>query len=91
MTTERAGDLPCKDLVEIITDYLEGVLPPAERERFETHLSACSGCRTYLEQMRATVAAAGRVTPDELPPESRRRLEELFRGWARPEGPSAAP
>jgi anti-sigma factor RsiW len=45
-------DLPCQQLVELVTDYLEERLPPAERARFDAHLEICSGCRTYLEQMR---------------------------------------
>jgi anti-sigma factor RsiW len=76
-------DLPCQELVELVTDYLEGRLPAAERRRFEAHLSLCSGCRTYLEQMRQTLRALGRLPEDSIAPEAKERLLELFRGWRR--------
>jgi anti-sigma factor RsiW len=49
-------DLACRELVELVTDYLEGALAPAERARFEAHLADCPGCERYLEQLRATIA-----------------------------------
>jgi anti-sigma factor RsiW len=49
-------DLTCRELVELVTDYLEGVLPDAERVRFETHMVDCEGCDRYVEQIRTTVA-----------------------------------
>ncbi len=84
MTTDHTADLACRELVEIITNYLEGALSDADRTRFEAHLARCQGCRRYVEQMRATIAAAGRITPNDLGPESRERLRNLFRGWAAP-------
>lgn len=51
-----SDDLPCQDLVELITEYLEQVLQPAELSRFEEHLETCPGCRAYLQQMRQTIA-----------------------------------
>src|SRR5688572_11840565 len=53
--------LACREVVELITSYLEGRLPPEDRRPFEAHLAVCPGCREYLAQMRATIAAAGRV------------------------------
>ncbi len=77
-------DLTCQDLVEIITDYLEGALPPAERERFESHLRGCTGCRNYLGQMRLTIALAGRLAPEDLSPGVQSDLLTAFRTWKRP-------
>jgi anti-sigma factor RsiW len=76
-------DLPCQDLVELVTDYLEGRLPPSERLRFEAHLGICSGCRIYLEQMRQTVRALGRLPEEFIEPEAKQRLLQVFRGWKR--------
>ena len=73
--------LDCNVLVEIITDYLEDKLPAAERARFEAHTNACRGCRAYLEQMRSTLAMAGRLTEESLPPPLRDRLLVAFRDW----------
>ena len=71
--------LVCRDAVELMTDYLEGALGPTDRRRFEAHLAACPACTAYLGQMRATVAAAGRLEPDELPPEVLEELVGLYR------------
>lgn len=74
--------LSCAELVEIVTDYLEDALDPPTRRRFEEHLAVCPGCEDYLDQIRATIAAAGRVTPEDLDPVPRDRLLAAFRGWA---------
>jgi anti-sigma factor RsiW len=75
-------ELACRDIVELVTAYLEHGLAPSERERFEEHLVFCDGCSTYLEQMRETIAATGRLATVALPVELERRLLEAFRGWS---------
>ena len=79
-------DLVCQQVVELISDYLEGALPRRERKRFERHLRACPNCTAYLEQMRVTIATTGSLTPEDLSPEARQEFSELFRTW-RAEGP----
>lgn len=74
-------ELTCKELVEVVTDYLEGRLPPAERVRFEEHIAFCSWCRTYLDQMRETVRLTGTLREDNLSPEARDGLLRAFRDW----------
>jgi predicted anti-sigma-YlaC factor YlaD len=74
-------ELSCKELVELVTEYLEGTLPVVERARFEDHLLVCSGCRNHLDQMRRTVALLGRLTEDSFTPEARRELLGIFRNW----------
>jgi anti-sigma factor RsiW len=76
-------DLPCQELVELVTEYLEDRLPEGTRERFEAHLGQCSGCRTYLEQMRQTLRALGRLPTESIEPGARERLLEVFRDWKR--------
>jgi len=76
-------EMSCKELVEIITEYLEGTLPLGERKRFEEHLAVCPGCQTYLEQMRQTVRTLGRLTEESLPPVVRQELLQVFRHWKR--------
>jgi len=78
-------ELTCAELVELVTDYLEGRLPDRERRRFDEHLTGCDGCTAYVEQMRTTIAVAGSVPAPELPPELQERLLEAFRGWRPPE------
>jgi len=78
MRLER--ELTCREIVELVTAYLEDALSAADRERFEEHLVFCDGCGNYLEQMQETVRLAGRVT-EEIPAELEARLLEAFRGW----------
>ncbi len=77
------GDLECRELVELVTEYLEGALPPEERTRFELHLAICPGCAAYVRQLRATLAAAGRLSEGSLPDDTRNRLLTAFRTWKR--------
>lgn len=77
------NELTCQQLVEIVSDYLEGALPASERQRFEDHLRACDGCTTYLDQMRLTIRIMGRLTEEDVDPEARNRLLALFRDWNR--------
>ena len=83
--TVELEQLSCQELVELVTDYLEGALPPAERRRFEDHIGTCDGCRVYVDQLRQTVELSGRLTPEALSPEAERALLDAFRGW-RPRG-----
>ena len=75
-------ELTCAQLVELVTDYLEQRLSIRDTERFEEHLAFCDGCSTYLEQMRATIAATGRLREVELPGDLQERLLAAFRGWS---------
>jgi anti-sigma factor RsiW len=77
-------DLSCQELVELVTDYLEGALPEGLRERFDAHIAHCSGCQTYLEQMRATIRATGELSVESLSPEAEHALLDAFRGWRQP-------
>ena len=56
------AQLSCQELVELVTDYLEGALAPEEAARFEAHIGRCTGCAAYLEQFRQTIVLAGRLT-----------------------------
>jgi anti-sigma factor RsiW len=76
----------CQQAVELVTDYLEDALPRRARARFERHLATCPHCRRYLEQMRATIAAMGRIEPESLAPEVRDDLIALYRRWREEEG-----
>ena len=75
-------DLACRELVELVTDYLEGALPSRERERFEAHLAECDACDAYVEQIRATIRLAGRAAALEVPGETATLLE-MFRIFRR--------
>ncbi|MGD0081970.1 MAG: zf-HC2 domain-containing protein [Acidimicrobiales bacterium] len=71
----------CQQAVELVTDYLEGALSRRDRRRFEAHLRACPNCTAYLEQIKMTIELIGKVEPDDLSPEARADLTELYRRW----------
>jgi anti-sigma factor RsiW len=73
--------LSCRELVELVSDYLEGALPPAERARFEKHIVGCDNCAAYVRQMRETVALLGTLPADELSFEVEEELRAVFRDW----------
>jgi anti-sigma factor RsiW len=75
----HADDLACIQVVELITDYLEGALPAAEARRLEQHLDTCPGCTEYLEQLRAVAGSLRGVTDDSFPAEIRDGLIADFR------------
>jgi anti-sigma factor RsiW len=74
-------DLSCAELVELVTDYLEGVLPAVERERFEAHVVLCDGCASHLDQMQVTISVVGRLAEEDVPETAAAELLEAFRGW----------
>lgn len=74
-------EMTCRELVDLVTEYLEGTLPEDDRVRLEGHLEECAYCAQYVEQMRHTVDALGRLGAESLTPDTERRLLEAFRGW----------
>jgi predicted anti-sigma-YlaC factor YlaD len=79
-----ARELTCSQIVELITDYLEGGLSAEDRERFEEHLGFCDPCVTYFDQMRETIVTVGRLGADDdgLSPELQEDLLRAFRDWS---------
>jgi len=76
-----ADEMVCKELVELITDYLEGTLPSEARARFEAHVARCGGCAHYIAQMEATIRLTGMLSESDLTLEARQDLLHLFRNW----------
>jgi anti-sigma factor RsiW len=73
--------MKCREMVELMTEYLEGALSARDRERFEEHIAGCDGCRAYLEQMRATRNAIGKLAEESIPEHIQEDLLEAFRTW----------
>ena len=76
-----AAELTCQELVELVTDYLDGALPDEELERFEEHLLYCGPCVMHVEQMRETIRVAGAASADDLDPVVADDLLGAFRNW----------
>ena len=75
------GQLACDQAVALVTDYLEGALPRAQRRRFEAHLATCADCPEYLAQIRVVIALTGSIAPGDLTPPMRDELIGLYRRW----------
>jgi anti-sigma factor RsiW len=75
--------ISCQEVVELVTDYVEGALDADETSLFEQHLNFCDGCVWYVDEMRTTIATVGRVEEEEVPPDARDRLMAAFRDWKR--------
>ena len=73
--------LACREVVELVTDYLEGALSPAWRARLGEHLAACRDCAAYLDQLRTMVRALARVRPPDLDRRVRQELLAAYREW----------
>ena len=82
MSELPAPRLSCRELVELLTDYLEDALPELERARVDEHLATCPDCAAYLAQMRATIAQLGRLREDDVPQPVLDELLRAFRDWS---------
>jgi anti-sigma factor RsiW len=81
MSTRIGETITCREFVELATDFLEGRLPEPDRRRFEDHLALCPGCQAYMDQMRATLRALGRIPEESLSAAARDELLHAFRDW----------
>ncbi len=81
MLSLRRRDIVCQQAVELVTDYLDGALSRRDRRRFERHLRACPNCSAYLEQIRITIELTGSIEPEDLTPQAREDITELYRRW----------
>jgi anti-sigma factor RsiW len=77
----RDTSITCRRAFGLVTDYLDGALSDDDQTRFETHLVYCPPCVGHLEQVRATIQATGRLHLDDLDPQVRTDLMDLYRRW----------
>ena len=78
--SSRAAET-CQQVVDLVTEYLDGGLEPHERLAFERHVAICPPCRGYLSQIRRVSRVAGSLTEDHVPERLRSSLLEAFRDW----------
>jgi len=70
--------IPCRTIVALLSEYLEGSLPPGDAHDLEAHLAICPPCLDFLENLRTTRAAAGALREESIPDECRRRLRQFL-------------
>jgi anti-sigma factor RsiW len=78
-TDPVAFAVACRDLVELVTHYLEGALPGPTAVAVEEHLAGCDDCARYVDQFRATIAATGRLRLETINPGAQLLLVQAFR------------
>jgi hypothetical protein len=76
---ESPERITCREVTELVTEYVEGTLGAHETALFEQHLNFCDGCDSYVDQMRTTIAAVGRIGEADVPADMRERLLAAFR------------
>ncbi len=81
MTELNAPRLACREVVELLSDHVDGALPARRRDRVEAHLRSCPECRAYLLQLRTTIGTLRRLREDDVPRPIRARLVAAFRAW----------
>jgi predicted anti-sigma-YlaC factor YlaD len=77
----ETDSLTCRELVELVTEYLEKTLPDAQRARVTEHLADCDGCNDYIEQMRQTIAALSELKETDVTSDAQVKLIEVFQSW----------
>ena len=81
MNRHQNRPLTCQEMVELVTDYIEGRMDDPTRARFEEHVAECDACTLYIEQMRQTIAALGQIPAESISPEAEKELLAAFRTW----------
>ena len=81
MTNVNQNQLNCQEVVELVTDYLEQALLPEMKAQFDEHINECPGCDTYLEQVQQTIMMLRKLTEQQMFPETKQELLEIFRNW----------
>jgi hypothetical protein len=76
-----SDEIVCRELVELVTPYLENAMPANERALLEQHLAECDGCQTYVQQMRLTIQAIGHVPDEPITSQTREQVLAIFRAW----------
>jgi anti-sigma factor RsiW len=77
----KPGGISCKEVVELITAYLDDALPADTAERVQRHLEHCDPCVRYVEQLRATTRAAAQIELEAHP--DRDALLAAFQNFTR--------
>jgi anti-sigma factor RsiW len=72
------SSVACQELVELVTDYLEGRLPRRTRRAVDRHLASCPHCREYLAQMRRTIELTGGLSDEQVPDEVLDALQRAY-------------
>ncbi len=73
----------CRQVVELMTEYIEGTLSDSDRKKFEQHIAGCDGCTEYLRQLRISIGLTGRLPDEPVPAHLAEELVRAFKDWRR--------
>jgi len=76
-------EMCCRDVIDLITEYLDDVMKGLDRARFDAHLASCPGCTTYLDQLRQTTTWLGQLSEASMPILAQDAFLRSFRDWKR--------
>lgn len=71
-------EVQCREVVDVLTDYLEGALPADQRAALEQHLLTCEGCTSYVDQMRTSIGLTGRLQQEDVPAAVMDKVLQMF-------------
>jgi len=83
------SSIECRQIAELLGDYLDGSLPKATRELLEWHIEGCGPCVAFVNTYRGTVSAATKLPEVEIPKELKKRLLSVLRSQQAPQRPGA--
>jgi anti-sigma factor RsiW len=90
---ERDAQAPttieCRQIADLLGDYLDGSLPKSTRELLEWHIEGCGPCVAFVNTYRGTVNAATKLKEVEIPAELKKRLLAVLRNPRSPHRPEA--
>jgi anti-sigma factor (TIGR02949 family) len=72
-------DPSCREVYELLSDYVDGDLPEATREALSRHLGACPPCERFLNTFRKTRDLCREGLVGEMPEELKTRLRSFLR------------
>jgi anti-sigma factor RsiW len=73
------SDVMCVSGVDLLADYLEGLLPPDVRASIEQHVLGCERCQAFVASYQATPKILRDATDVMLPDDIRQSLEAFLR------------
>jgi anti-sigma factor RsiW len=75
-------DMMCASGVDLLADYLEGLLPPDVRSSIERHVLGCERCQAFVASYQVTPQIMRDATDLVLPDDLRRSIEDWVRKWS---------
>ena len=79
-------DISCQTGVELLMDYLEGVVPDDVRTILDSHVAGCQKCTAFVASYLATPRILREATAAAMPPELQQSLLAFLRAQ-RGDGP----